>query len=85
MLSHICHSIERRLKLSIHTLFAGLVDWKEYYYHFLLAKGYPVDKAQKHIEDYDIDLEYEGRVQKCNFQKSETTRPELSYLVYSII
>ena len=42
-------------------LFVGLVDWKEYYVHFLLAKGHPIDKALKHIEDYDeIDLKFEG-------------------------
>ena len=38
-----------------------MVDWKEYYVHFLLAKGHPIDKALKHVEDYDeIDLKFEG-------------------------
>ena len=40
---------------------SGYVEWKEYYIHFLLAKGYPVERAKKHVEDYDeIDLDYEG-------------------------
>lgn len=40
----------------------GKVDWKEYYVHFLLAKGHPLDKALKHVEDYDeIDLNFEER------------------------
>ena len=39
----------------------GMVDWKEYYVHFLLAKGHPIDKAKKHVEDYDeIDLNFDG-------------------------
>lgn len=40
----------------------GMVDWKEYYVHFLLAKGHPIDKAMKHVEDYDeIDLNFDER------------------------
>ena len=42
-------------------IFIGMVDWKEYYVHFLLAKGHPLDKALKHVEDYDeIDLNFDG-------------------------
>lgn len=42
-------------------LFSGLVDWKEYYIHFLLAKGYQPDQAKNHVVDYDIiDLDDNG-------------------------
>ncbi|KAL5015183.1 hypothetical protein ScPMuIL_009453 [Solemya velum] len=34
----------------------GLVDWKEYYLHFLLAKGYPTEKAEHFVQDYDRDV-----------------------------
>ena len=32
---------------------AGKVHWKEYYVHFLLAKGYKQDIATRHVVDYD--------------------------------
>lgn len=31
----------------------GRVHWKEYYVHFLLAKGYKQDIAARHVVDYD--------------------------------
>ena len=47
--------------ISVLFLLTGFVDWKEYYVHFLLAKGHPIEKALKHVEDYDeIDLSFEG-------------------------
>ncbi|KAL4221289.1 45 kDa calcium-binding protein [Mactra antiquata] len=47
----------------------GLVDWKEYYLHFLLAKGYKPEKASKHVVDYDdIDLDYEEREQLIRYK-----------------
>ncbi|KAL3861355.1 hypothetical protein ACJMK2_007391 [Sinanodonta woodiana] len=40
----------------------GLVDWKEYYVHFLLAMGHPVEKATEHVKDYDvIDMNFDER------------------------
>ncbi|OWF44013.1 45 kDa calcium-binding protein-like [Mizuhopecten yessoensis] len=40
----------------------GYIEWKEYYRHFLLAKGYEDSKASKHIEDYDtIDMKDDER------------------------
>lgn len=32
--------------------FLGLVDWKDYYKHFLLAKKYDVDKIDSFLKDY---------------------------------
>lgn len=47
----------------------GFVDWKEYYVHFLLAKGYPLERAKKHVVDYDdIDLDYEEREQLIKYK-----------------
>ncbi|KAK3757916.1 hypothetical protein RRG08_019665, partial [Elysia crispata] len=31
----------------------GFIRWKEYYVHFLLSRGFDVDKAFKHVQDYD--------------------------------
>lgn len=40
----------------------GFIEWKEYYRHFLLAKGYEAALAAKHIEDYDaIDMKEDER------------------------
>ncbi len=42
---------------------SGLVHWKTYYTHFLLAKGYEEAKAKKHVEDYDeIQLDSDGKI-----------------------
>ncbi|KAK3105428.1 hypothetical protein FSP39_025085 [Pinctada imbricata] len=47
----------------------GAVDWKEYYMHFLMAKGYPLDKAEKHMEDYDvIEMKMEERDQLVRYK-----------------
>ena len=33
--------------------------------HFLMAKGYPMDKSQKHMEDYDvIEMKSDGLYNK---------------------
>ncbi|XP_062622272.1 45 kDa calcium-binding protein-like [Saccostrea cucullata] len=34
----------------------GFVEWKEYYKHFLLAKGHGVKETEKYLEDYDTDI-----------------------------
>lgn len=31
----------------------GKVHWKDYYVHFLLAKGYDRPLAERHVVDYD--------------------------------
>lgn len=49
------------VQLSLSFCFTGLVDWKEYYTHFLLAKGYPLEQAKQHVVDYEaIELDYSG-------------------------
>lgn len=35
---------------------AGFVEWKEYYKHFLLAKGHGLNETEKYLEDYDTDI-----------------------------
>lgn len=35
---------------------AGYVEWKEYYKHFLLAKGHGLNETEKYLEDYDTDI-----------------------------
>lgn len=37
-------------------VFAGYVEWKEYYKHFLLAKGHGLNETEKYLEDYDTDI-----------------------------
>lgn len=34
-------------------MFKGKVHWKEYYVHFLLAKGFEKQQAEQHVVDYD--------------------------------
>jgi len=42
--------------------YAAFVTWKEFYIHFLLAKGYDLETAQQHSEDYDtISLDPDGK------------------------
>ncbi|XP_045163180.2 45 kDa calcium-binding protein-like isoform X1 [Mercenaria mercenaria] len=58
----------------------GFVDWKEYYVHFLLAKGHPIEKAKKHVKDYDeIELDYEEREQliKYKFKWTDADMPPM--------
>lgn len=43
--------------------FTGLVDWKEYYRHFLLAKKYDVGEIDDFMKDYgenSIELKEKG-------------------------
>lgn len=37
----------------------GYVTWKEYYVHFLLSRGFEVEKALKHVVDYDDSVQIE--------------------------
>ncbi|KAK3602731.1 hypothetical protein CHS0354_017173 [Potamilus streckersoni] len=47
----------------------GLVDWKEYYVHFLLAMGHPIEKATQHVKDYDvIDMDFNEREQLIRYK-----------------
>ena len=49
------------LKSLVIIVFTGTVPWKVYYTHFLLAKGYTAEKAEKHVVDYDeINLNQDG-------------------------
>lgn len=34
----------------------GFVEWKEYYKHFLLAKGHGLEETDKFLTDYDTDI-----------------------------
>ena len=33
-------------------IFVGLIDWKEYYKHFLIAKNYHVGSIDDFLKDY---------------------------------
>ncbi|GFN96059.1 45 kda calcium-binding protein [Plakobranchus ocellatus] len=41
----------------------GFIKWKEYYVHFLLSRGFGVDDALQHVQDYDetITLKQEDK------------------------
>ncbi|KAL8574853.1 hypothetical protein ACOMHN_044875 [Nucella lapillus] len=47
----------------------GKVHWKEYYVHFLLAKGYKQDIATRHVVDYDqIQLETDAKEELIRYK-----------------
>ncbi|XP_070207360.1 45 kDa calcium-binding protein-like [Littorina saxatilis] len=47
----------------------GKVHWKEYYVHFLLAKGYPADVAKRHVVDYDqIELDADSKEELIRYK-----------------
>ncbi|XP_046381232.2 45 kDa calcium-binding protein-like [Haliotis rufescens] len=47
----------------------GLVHWKEYYTHFLLAKGYDDVRAKKHVQDYDeIELDSDAKEELVRYK-----------------
>ncbi|XP_041377792.1 45 kDa calcium-binding protein-like [Gigantopelta aegis] len=47
----------------------GTVPWKVYYTHFLLAKGYTLDQAKKHVVDYDeIDLSQKDKDELIHYK-----------------
>ena len=37
----------------------GFIKWKEYYVHFLLSRGFDLDKSQQHVKDYDDSVKLE--------------------------
>lgn len=47
----------------------GKVHWKEYYKHFLEAKGYASEIAQKHVIDYDqIELDPDSKSEIIHYK-----------------
>lgn len=40
----------------LYNVILGFVEWKEYYKHFLLAKGHELKETEKYLEDYDTDI-----------------------------
>lgn len=47
----------------------GQVHWKEYYVHFLLAKGYDHDLSERHVVDYDqIQLDPDSKEELIRYK-----------------
>ncbi|XP_046579478.1 45 kDa calcium-binding protein-like [Haliotis rubra] len=47
----------------------GVVHWKEYYTHFLLAKGYEETRAKRHVQDYDeIELDSDAKEELVRYK-----------------
>jgi hypothetical protein len=48
-----CRAYPVRLRWCCFVVVTGKVHWKEYYKHFLEAKGYDPEVARKQVIDYD--------------------------------
>lgn len=55
----------------------GYVEWKEYYKHFLLAKGHGLNETEKYLEDYDTDILQDDERDKLVWYKFKWTDADI--------